>query len=114
MFAKAVGERLAEIRASMPSPAPVLQKDVGRALGINPNNISNWEIGEHAPPSFMLKKLCEYYGCSADYVLGLRPKRLTTRHRRLLNALDVLDPHEQDAIEQLIDALLLGHQRSDG
>lgn len=111
-FAKYVGERLAEVRASMTTPT--LQREVEEAIGVNPNNLSNWEKGHHPPPSFHLKKLCDYYGCSADFVLGLRPVRYTVRQRRLIDKIDSLGDHEQEAVEALVDSLLLGHQRSDG
>lgn len=112
LFAKNVGERLAEVRASMTHP--VYQREVEEAIGVNPNNLSNWENGHHAPPSFQLKKLCEYYGCSADYILGLRPRRYTVRQRRMLDMIDSLDPHEQEAVEALVESLISGRQRSDG
>ena len=111
-FAKYVGERLAEVRASMTTPT--LQREVEEAIGVNPNNLSNWEKGYHAPPSFQLKRLCEYYGCSADFVLGLRPVRYTVRQKRLIDKIDNLDDHEQEAVEAIVDTLLMGHQRSDG
>lgn len=112
VFAKLVGERLAEVRSAM--TAPTLQREVEEAIGVNPNNLSNWENGHHPPPSFLLKKLCDYYGCSADYILGLHPKRYTVRQRRMLDLIDSLDPHEQDAVEALVKNLISGRQRSDG
>lgn len=112
MFARLVGERLAEVRSAMTTPT--LQREVEEAIGVNPNNLSNWEKGHHAPPSFQLKKLCEYYGCSADYILGLRPKRYTVRQRRMLDMIDSLDPHEQEAVEALVESLISGRHRSDG
>lgn len=112
IFAKLVGERLAEIRAA--TTTPTLQREVEEAIGVNPNNLSNWEKGHHPPPSFQLKKLCEYYGCSADYLMGLRPKKYTVQQRRLIEKIDSLDDHEQNAVEALVDTLVAAHQRSDG
>lgn len=112
LFAKLAGERLAEVRASM--PYPVLQREVEEAIGVNPNNLSNWEKGHHPPPSFLLKKLCEFYGCSADYVLGLNPKKYSGRQMRLMDMIGSLDPHEQEAVETLVENLISGRLRSDG
>lgn len=112
VFAKLVGERLAEVRAAMTSP--VFQREVEEAIGVNPNNLSNWEKGHHPPPSFLLKKLCDYYGCSADYILGLRPRKYTVQQKRLIDKIDILDAHEQEAVEALVDSLAAAHQRSDG
>lgn len=112
VFAKLVGERLAETRAAMTTPT--LQREVEDAIGVNTNNLSNWEKGHHPPPSFLLKKLCEYYGCSADYILGLSPKKYTAQEKRLIGKIGMLDAHEQEAVEALVDSLAMAHQRSDG
>ena len=113
-FSKRVGARLAEVRAAMPTPVPVRQADVESALGLNANNLSNWETGSHLPPTYHLANLCRFYGCSADYILGLRPRRYTEQQKQLLNKIESLDDHEQDAVEALVDTLLNGRQRSDG
>lgn len=112
IFAKSVGERLAEVRAALTTPT--FQREVEEAIGVNPNNLSNWEKGHHPPPSFLLKKLCEYYGCSADYVLGLRPRKYTAQQKRLIDKIDMLDDYEQEAVEALVDSLAAAHQRLDG
>ena len=113
-FAKALGLRLAEVRTSMDSPLPVRQCDVEAAVGLNVNNVSNWETGSHPPPSFWLMKLCKFYGCSADYVLGLKPKRFSKQQKQLLAKIESLDDYEQEAVETLVDNLLARHQLSDG
>lgn len=113
-FAKLVGARLAEARASMDSPLPVRQCDVESAVGLNVNNVSNWETGSHPPPSFWLMKLCKFYGCSADYVLGLKPKRFTQQQKELLAKIESLDDYEQEAVGTLVDNLLARHQHFDG
>ena len=112
VFAKLVGERLAEVRSAM--TAPTLQREVEEAIGVNSNNLSNWEKGHHPPPSFLLKKLCDYYGCSADYILGLTPKKYTVQEKRLIGKIGMLDDYEQNAVEALVDSLVAAHQRSDG
>ena len=112
IFAKVVGERLAEVRSALTTPT--FQREVEEAIGVNPNNLSNWEKGHHPPPSFQLKKLCEYYGCSADYILGLHPRKYTAQQKRLIEKIDMLDDHERSAVEALVDSLVSAHQRSDG
>lgn len=47
------------------------QTQVAEILGTKQNYYSKYELGKHPLPITHLKTLCEYYGVSADYVLGL-------------------------------------------
>ena len=49
----------------------VSQKDLAAALNTSRSNISKYENGQLEPNIEMLKKLCAFYGVSADYLLGL-------------------------------------------
>ncbi len=51
------------------------QKDLASILNIAQNTYSNYENGKTEPPYEILKKLCLFYGVSADYILEL-PKGL--------------------------------------
>ena len=51
------------------------QKDVAKILGITQQTYSQYESGIRKMPIEHLIKLCEFYGVSADYILGL-PKGL--------------------------------------
>lgn len=43
--------------------------DVASYVGVHKNAISRWENGQAEPFSSNLIKLCELYGCSAEYLL---------------------------------------------
>lgn len=45
------------------------------AIGCNRKQITRWKNGEQEMGIYKLKAFCEFYGVSADYVLGL-PKNL--------------------------------------
>lgn len=51
------------------------QAQVASILGTSKNQVGKYERGEQEMPIKHLLTLCEYYGVSADYVLGL-PKGL--------------------------------------
>ncbi len=51
------------------------QQDIAELLGTTQTYYSKYERGIHPIPVYHLKKLCEYYNVSADYILGL-PKGL--------------------------------------
>lgn len=41
------------------------------AIGVNRKQITRWRKGEAEMGIYKLKEICEYYGVSADYILGL-------------------------------------------
>lgn len=47
------------------------QAQVAAQLGIDQSYYSKYEQGKHPLPIQHLKKLCDYYGVSSDYILGL-------------------------------------------
>lgn len=44
-------------------------------LGVTRQQIARWRRGTSEPGAYKIKQLCEIYGVSADYILGL-PKGL--------------------------------------
>lgn len=49
------------------------QSDVADVLQIKRQVYSRYETGINAMPIHHLKKLCQFYHVSADYILGLSP-----------------------------------------
>ena len=47
------------------------QKDIANLLGTTQQYYSEYETGKRKLPIEHLIKLCEFYGVSADYILGL-------------------------------------------
>ena len=47
------------------------QKEIADILVVSRNSYSEYEHGKRLIPIDCLKTLCEYYGVSADYILGL-------------------------------------------
>ena len=59
-------KRLKEIRTER----SMTQKNVYELLGVSPNCYASWEQGRTQPDIEMIKKLCEIFDVSADYLLG--------------------------------------------
>ena len=59
-------ERLKELRLER----GLTQKQVGDAMGVNDKTIGQYERGDRQPDFAMLRKLCEYFCVTADYMLG--------------------------------------------
>ena len=62
-----IGERLKELRAEN----KIGQNKLAADLGFSNASISYWETGKQEPSASALLKLAQYFGVSADYILGL-------------------------------------------
>lgn len=51
-------------------------QDLAEIIGVNRKQIQRWENGSQEMGIYKLKKICEFYQVSADYILGL-PKGLS-------------------------------------
>lgn len=49
----------------------IKQLEVINFLGIDPSTYKRYESGKRELPIHLLKKLCEYYNVSADYILEI-------------------------------------------
>lgn len=47
------------------------QNSLADAIEVNRNQIRRWITGESEMGIWKLKKICQYYGVSADYILDL-------------------------------------------
>ena len=62
-----LGSRIANVRRLR----NMKQVDLGAAIGVTDQTISNWEVGLRTPRADYLSKLCDELQCSADYILGI-------------------------------------------
>lgn len=46
-------------------------EELAYTIGVNRKQITRWRKGEAEMGIYKLKEFCEYYGVSADYILGL-------------------------------------------
>ena len=70
------------------SPKPCLsQRAAAAALGISQALLSHYENGAREPGLAFLCRACDYYGVSADYLLGRTDARAETSAETRLRAL---------------------------
>lgn len=62
-----IGRRIASVRKLR----GLKQVELGAAVGVSDQTISNWEVGLRTPRADLLLKLCQELNCSADYILGI-------------------------------------------
>lgn len=46
------------------------QEQLGKILGISQQAINKYERGQAAPTNERMQKMCEFFHCSADYLMG--------------------------------------------
>lgn len=51
-------------------------REAAERLKVAPNTLGNWETGRTVPSGSDLAKLSKFYGCSADWLLGITEERL--------------------------------------
>ena len=48
----------------------ITQTKLAMEIGIKQRALSSYETGEFEPPLAVIKKLCDYFGVTSDYLLG--------------------------------------------
>jgi len=48
------------------------QTQLAKEINVNQRTISNWETGVSEPDIQAIKKLCEFFETTADYLLGFK------------------------------------------
>lgn len=66
--------RIRDLREDM----DLRQIDVAKATGIDQKTLSNYETGKTNPDSFAIIKLADFFGVSADYLIGRTNEKITT------------------------------------
>jgi len=102
--------RLKEIRERR----GLMQKELGERSGINPNRISNWELGLRRPPIEAVRALCVALGCSADELLGLVHTGLSREEHDCLMDYRRLDDAGRDTVRAVIASQLRRLTSDDG
>ena len=98
--------RLKDLRARK----GISQSELGAILGVTANAISNYEVGIRGLDAETICRLCDVFGCTADYLLGrsARPDpALTPQEEQMLAAWAEAPPRDKG----LIDAILAPYKK---
>ncbi len=91
----------------------MLQKDVGAAMGIDPNRVSNWEKAYNYPTLPVFRSLCIALNCPPGDLLGLSPSEMTGDEYNLIKGFRQLDDAGRFTMMAVLEAQLKVN-RSDG
>ena len=86
------------------------QKELGAKMGIDPNRISNWELGYSMPQLSVFRELCVALNCPPGDLLGLSPTPLSGDEYNLVNGFRAIDDHDREAMLTMVETLLRRHQ----
>ena len=81
------------------------QAQLGEKLNVGNTAISQYESETRQLTPEAIHAICDYFGCTADYLLGRSQSPqpvLTDRQLRLLAAYDGADPRDRDFIDHLL------------
>ena len=89
--------RIKDLRASR----GLSQRDLGISLNCTDVTVSRYETGQRDIDSETICKLCEIFGCTADYLLGrslLPTAEISAEEARLLQAYRRCDDRARDMV----------------
>lgn len=84
------------------------QEELAKRLGIQKTRISMWETQGTVPRQDMLLTLCEFFGVSADYLLGNDEKGENPESEKIFSIqrnLSKLSPSELDTANDMLKAV---------
>ena len=84
----------------------MLQKDVGAAMGIDPNRVSNWEKGYNYPTLPVLRNLCIALNCPPGDLLGLSPSGMSGEEYNLIKGFRKLNAAGRYTMMTLLETQL--------
>jgi transcriptional regulator with XRE-family HTH domain len=102
------GERLARLRKAR----GYTQTELGEMVGVSQRMMTYYERAADHPPAYLLPKLAQALGVTADELLGLRPVEAkpvprNTRLWRKLREIEKLPAGERKAVMKILDGLLV-------
>lgn len=85
--------------------AGLSQADLGRALGCVGQTVSKLEKESRQMDPAMINAICDYFGCTSDYLLARTQSPqpvLTEKQLRILDAYEKADDRDRDYIDHLL------------
>ncbi len=88
---KIIKNKIRDLREDM----DLRQIDVANATGIDQKTLSNYETGKTNPDSYAIIKLADFFGVSADYLLGISNSNILTNND-VVNKLEQIENEIRD------------------
>lgn len=102
------GERISILRESR----NVLQKDLAKAIGVDPVVLNRIEKGKRSARDDEIKAIADYFDVSADYLLGRNISKvpsLSEEQKKLLSGFDTLNSAGRNLLVGVLNSLRVSH-----
>lgn len=90
-----VGKRIKDLRTE----ANLLQSELGKAVGVSAQVISNIERGYTKPSTELVNRCAKYFGVPADYLLGRTTEKYSTTEQKEAPALSAKIKDRMDQLQ---------------
>ena len=93
-----LGEKIKQLRKR----AGMTQSELASKLGVSSSAVGMYEQDRREPDNKVLSKLCDIFGCTADYLLGrsvLPTSEISEEEARLLQAYRRCDDRARDMVQ---------------
>jgi len=94
-----------------------LQADLAERLNTKPQSVSNYEIEKRQLDPPTISKLCDIFGCTADYLLGrseVESFELSADEAELLRGYRALSPTGKEYLRHTMALAALAHTEKSG
>ena len=98
------GERIARLRESR----DVLQKELAKAIDVDPVVLNRIEKGKRSARGEEIKAIADYFNVTTDYLLGretLKVPNLSDEQTTVLSGFDALNPTGRNALMAVLGGL---------
>ena len=102
------GERISILRESR----NVLQKDLAKAIHVDPVVLNRIEKGKRSARDDEIKAIADYFNVSADYLLGrdtTKAPSLSDEQKKLLSGFDTLNSAGRNLLVGVLNSLRVSH-----
>ncbi|WP_321386425.1 helix-turn-helix transcriptional regulator [uncultured Enterococcus sp.] len=110
-----VGENIKHLRKK----SKLKQPEFGKIFGVNPSNVSNWEVNRIEPPLAKLRRIAEYFDVSLDLLIDGNPEDFDTNSyynisdygKESRKIFQSLDPDEKEELIRTMYEYRIRHNR---
>ena len=93
--------RIRELRKSR----SLSQSELAEALGLDHSTIAKYELGNRSVNIDTMRKMCDYFGCSMDYLMG-QPETAASDDEGIIMAYHALNDRDRKIVDTIFQNYL--------
>ena len=84
----------------------ISQTELAEAIGMTHSAIARYELGSRRMNVDTIRKMCDYFGCSMDYLMG-QPEQPTSDDEGILVAYRALNDRDRKIVDMIFQDYLV-------